>query len=217
MLNPIDRFLLFRFKFGFFIWFLIFKRLRPAFQPLKSLVGGNGKTDVFCRRRKTVFDLMYDSYIRILCISLHLQDASCCCHNINAAKASVQPFGAFFFIEVPNQNNSAVVASSPHSKTAHKFPCPACDLQIGITAKISLNRVDYDQARPEFNDCLTDALIVQCKAVINLFIDESNLPAVCPTAFQTGLYRVRNPILGALINHFLRRTNFASVRGPTTH
>ena len=35
---------------------------------------------------KTVFDLMYDSYIRILGISLHLQDASCCCHNINTAK-----------------------------------------------------------------------------------------------------------------------------------
>ena len=70
MLNPIDRFLLFRFKFGFSIWFLIFKRLRPAFQPLKALVGGNGKADVFCRRRKTVFDLMYNSYIRINCIAL---------------------------------------------------------------------------------------------------------------------------------------------------
>ena len=133
---------------------------------------------------------MYDSYIRIFRVALHLQDASCCCYNINTAKAAVQPFGAFFFIEVPNQNNSAVVASSPHSKAAHKFPCPACDLQIGITAKISLNRVDHDQARPEFNDCLTDALIVQCKAVIDFFIDESDLPAVCSAAFQTGLYRV---------------------------
>ena len=213
MLNPIDRFLLFRFKFGFSIWFLIFKRLRPAFQPLKALVGGNGKTDVFCPRRKTVFDLMYDSYIRVLCISLHLQDASCCCHNINAAKAAVQPFGAFFFVEVANQNDGAVIARSPHSKAAHKFPCPACDLQIGITAKISLNRVDHDQTWPEFNDCLTDALIVQCEAVINLFIDESNLPAVCPAAFQSGLYRIRNAILGALINHFLRHADLTAIRG----
>jgi len=44
--------------------------------------------------------------------------------------------------------------------TGGKTPDGSCDLQIGITAKISLNRVDHDQARPEFNDCLTDALIV---------------------------------------------------------
>ena len=147
-------------KFRFGVRLLFFKKLWPAFQPSKALVGRNGKADVFCRRRKTVFDLMYDSYIRILGISLHLQDASCCCHNINTAKAAVQPFGAFFFVEVSNQNDGSVIARSPHSKAAHKFPCPACDLQIGITAKISLNRVDHDQARPEFNDCLTDALIV---------------------------------------------------------
>ena len=140
--------------------------------------------------RKTVFDLMYDSYIRILGISLHLQDASCCCHNINAAKAAVQPFGAFFFVKVSNQNDSAVVTSSPHSKAAHEFPRSACDLQIRIAAKISLNRIDHDQSRPKFNDCLTDALIIQCKAVINLFIDEGNLPAVCSVAFQPGLYCV---------------------------
>ena len=106
---------------------------------------------------------MYDSYIRILGISLHLQDASCCCHNINTAKAAVLPFGAFFFVEVSNQNDSAVVTSSPHSKAAHEFPRSACDLQIGIAAKISLNRIDHDQSRPKFNDCLTDALIIQCK------------------------------------------------------
>ena len=73
-------------KFRFGVRLLFFKELWPAFQPSKALVGRNGKADVFCRRRKTVFDLMYDSYIRILGISLHLQDASCCCHNINAAK-----------------------------------------------------------------------------------------------------------------------------------
>ena len=80
-------------KFRFGVRLLFFKKLWPAFQPSKALVGRNGKADVFCSRRKTVFDLMYDSYIRILGISLHLQDASCCCHNINTAKTAVQPFG----------------------------------------------------------------------------------------------------------------------------
>ena len=123
-------------------------------------------------------------------VSLHLQNTSRCCHNINAAKAAVQPFGAFFFVEVANQNDGTVIASSPHSKTAHQFSCPAGNLQIRITAKISLNRVNHDQSRSKFNDCLTDTLIIQCKAVINFFIDESNLPAVCSAAFQTGLNRV---------------------------
>ena len=190
MLDPVGSFLLLCIKFRFGVRLLFFKKLRPAFQPSKALVGRNGKADVFCRRRKTVFDLMYDSYIRILGISLHLQDASCCCHNINTAKTAVQPFGAFFFVEVSNQNDSAVVTSSPHSKAAHEFPRSACDLQIRIAAKISLNRINHDQSRPKFNDCLTDALIIQCKAVINLFIDEGNLPAVCSVAFQPGLYRV---------------------------
>ena len=216
MLDPVGSFLLLCIKFRFGVRLLFFKELRPAFQPSKALVGRNGKADVFCRRRKTVFDLMYDSYIRILGISLHLQDASCCCHNINASQAAVQPFGTFFFIKVANQNDGTVVASSPHSKTAHEFPRSACDLQIRIAAKISLNRIDHDQSRPKFNDCLTDALIVQCEAVINLFIDESNLPAVCPAAFQSGLYRIRNAILGALINHFLRHADLTAIRGLTS-
>ena len=174
-----------------------------------------------------LLDVSYDRFIRTtddyhmescqkLGISLHLQDASCCCHNINTAKAAVQPFGAFFFVEVSNQNDSAVVTSSPHSKAAHEFPRSACDLQIRIAAKICLNRINHDQSRPKFNDCLTDALIVQCEAVIKLFIDESNLPAVCPAAFQSGLYRIRNAILGALINHFLRHADLTAIRGLTS-
>lgn len=53
-------------KFRFDVRLLFFKKLWPAFQPSKALVGRNGKADVFCRRRKTVFDLMYD-YFRMQC------------------------------------------------------------------------------------------------------------------------------------------------------
>lgn len=45
-------------KFRFGVRLLFFKKLWPAFQPSKALVGRNGKADVFCRRRKTVFDLI---------------------------------------------------------------------------------------------------------------------------------------------------------------
>ena len=61
-------------KFRFGVRLLFFKKLWPAFHPLKAFFGRNGKLNVLSRRRKTVFDLMYDSYIRILGISLHLQD-----------------------------------------------------------------------------------------------------------------------------------------------
>lgn len=46
------------------------------------------------------------------------------------------------------------------------------------------------------------------------FLRESK--AVCPAAFQSGLYRIRNAILGALINHFLRHADLTAIRGLTS-
>ena len=64
MLNPVDSFLLLGIKFRFGIRLLFFKELWPTFQPLKTTFGRNRKTDILCRRCKTVFYLMYNSYIR---------------------------------------------------------------------------------------------------------------------------------------------------------
>ena len=128
------------------------------------------------------------------CIALNLQHTSCSRHHVNASKTSIQAFYAFLFVQVPYQHNGAIIGSRPHSKVLHQPPCFSSNLQIGVTGEVCLNWVNHNKPRSKRNDCIPNAFIIECQPTVDFFIDKCHFAAVCALFFQTGFYRIRNPV-----------------------
>ena len=107
--------------------------------------------------------------------------------KIRPTKVSEKGRGSFFFIKVSDQHNGTVIHRCPHAKTLHQPSGSSCNLEVGITSKICLDRIDNYQPRPEFYNSLPDALIIQSQAAVCFFIYEGHIPAICPTFFKPGL------------------------------
>lgn len=106
----------------------------------------------------------------------------------------IQAFYAFLFVQVPYQHNGAIIGSRPHSKVLHQPPCFSSNLQIGVTGEVCLNWVNHNKPRSKRNDCIPNAFIIECQPTVDFFIDKCHFAAVCALFFQTGFYRIRNPV-----------------------